>query len=262
MELNLKGSCALITGGSKGIGYAVAEIFAREGVHLILVARTSSELEQAKNQLQQHYQVSVETIAADLADSQAISELVGKTSHVDILINNAGSIPAGDLETINESKWRKAWDLKVFGYINMTRAFYHLMKDREKNGVIINITGLSGIKLDSGYIAGSSANACLETFTRTAGAYSIEHGVRILAVSPGAVQTERIERLLKYKAEKELSDINLWKNYLVNLPLQRAATAEEVANLVVFLASDKASYINGVVYHVDGGHNARGSSFA
>jgi 3-oxoacyl-[acyl-carrier protein] reductase len=150
----------------------------------------------------------------------------------------------------------------VFGYINMTRAFYHTMKNRDKNGVIINITGLSGIKLDANYIAGSSGNACLETFTRTAGAYSMDHGVRILSVSPGAVQTERIETLLKHKAERELGDAQLWEKYLTNLPLQRAATPEEVANLVVFLASDKAAYISGVVYHVDGGHNARGSSFA
>ena len=261
MELNLKGLCALITGGSKGIGYAIAEGFAREGVNLILVSRNSNDLDHAKKQLQQNYKILVETIVADLSESQAIASLNKRAAEVDILINNAGAIPAGDLETVDENKWRKAWDLKVFGYINMTRAFYHTMKNREKNGVIINITGLSGIKLDSNYIAGSSGNACLETFTRTAGAYSMDHGVRILAVSPGAVQTERIETLLKHKAARELGDAQLWEKYLANFPLQRAATSEEVANLVVFLASNKAAYINGVVYHVDGGHNARGSSF-
>lgn len=262
MELNLKGLCALITGGSKGIGYAIAEGLAREGVNLILVSRNSSDLDHAKSQLQQNYQVHIETIAVDLSQSQAITNLTKRAAEIDILINNAGAIPAGDLEAVDEDKWRKAWDLKVFGYINMTRAFYHNMKNRGKNGVIINITGLSGIKLDANYIAGSSGNACLETFTRTAGAYSMDHGVRILAVSPGAVQTERIESLLKHKAKNELGDAQLWEKYLSNLPLQRAATSEEVANLVVFLASNKAAYISGVIYHVDGGHNARGSSFA
>lgn len=262
MELNLKGLSALITGGSKGIGYSIAEGLAREGVNLILVARNSDDLEDAKNYLQHHYAITVTTIAADLTNSQAIAKLVEVVGDIDILINNAGAIPAGDLEAVDEGLWRTAWDLKVFGYINMTRAFFAVMKNREKNGVIINITGLSGIKLDANYIAGSSGNACLETFTRTAGAYSMEHRVRILAVSPGAVKTARIATLLKHKAKKELGDANLWENYLTNLPLHRAATSEEVANLVVFLSSDKASYISGVVYHVDGGHNARGSSFA
>lgn len=143
----------------------------------------------------------------------------------------------------------------------MTRAFYQLMKDNQKQGVIINITGLSGIKLDANYIAGSSGNACLETFTRTAGAYSMDHGIRIVSVSPGAVQTERIEKLMKNKAKNELGNVDSWQTYLKNLPQGRAANPEEVAHLVVFLASNKASYISGVVYHVDGGHNARGSSF-
>ena len=262
MELNLQGRCALITGGSKGIGYAIAEEFAREGVNVNLVSRTAHELESAQHHLKKNYQVKVNCIPADLSNSSEIQSLLASHSDVDILINNAGAIPAGDLESVDEAMWRNAWDLKVYGYINMTRAFFSVMKVRKKPGVIINITGLSGIRLDANYIAGSSGNACLETFTRTAGAYSMDHGVRILSVSPGAVQTDRIETLMKSKAEKDLGDAGLWKNYFNNLPLQRPATATEVANLVVFLASDQASYISGVVYHVDGGHGARGSSFA
>lgn len=262
MDLELKNRSALITGASKGIGFAIAEELAREDVNLILVSRSSLELEKIKKHLCDKYQVSVRTIALDLSDSQVISNLIEEAKNIDILVNNAGAIPGGDLETITEEHWRKAWDLKVFGYINMTRAFFTMMKDRKKGGVIINITGLSGIKLDANYIAGSSGNACLETFTRTAGAYSLDHGVRILAVSPGAVKTERLDTLMKNKAKNELGDMSKWQTYYSNLPLKRPAKPEEVAHLVVFLASNKASYINGVVYHVDGGHNARGSSFA
>lgn len=262
MELDLKGRYALITGASKGIGYAIAEGLAREGVNLILVARTLHELEKVQNYLHQVYGVKVKSIQADLSNSQIIPLLIKEADSIDILINNAGTIPGGDLETVDEVTWRKAWDLKVFGYINMTRAFYTFMKDRKKQGVIINITGLSGIKLDANYIAGSSGNAALDTFTRTAGAYSLEHGVRILAVSPGAVQTERIINLMKNKAKNEFGKVDQWKTYLSGLPLGRAANPEEVANLVVFLASNKASYISGVVYYVDGGHNARGGSFS
>ncbi|MCZ6522623.1 MAG: SDR family oxidoreductase, partial [Alphaproteobacteria bacterium] len=97
--------------------------------------------------------------------------------------------------------------------------------------------------------------------TRAAGAYSLEHGVRIVSVSPGAVATDRIVNLLRGKAEAELGDPERWQRYLANLPMGRAAKPEEVANLVVFLASDRASYLSGAVYNVDGGHNARGGSF-
>lgn len=262
MDLELKNCSALITGASKGIGFAIAEGLARESVNLILVSRSSLELEKVKKYLRDKYQISVRAISLDLSDSQVIPNLLEEAKDIDILVNNAGAIPGGDLETVTEEQWRKAWDLKVFGYINMTRAFFKMMKDRKKNGVIINITGLSGIKLDANYIAGSSGNACLETFTRTAGAYSIDHGVRILAVSPGAVKTERLDALMKNKAKNELGDVSHWQTYYSKLPLKRPATPEEIADLVVFLASNKASYISGVVYHVDGGHNARGSSFA
>jgi NAD(P)-dependent dehydrogenase (short-subunit alcohol dehydrogenase family) len=150
------------------------------------------QLTKAEHHFQQAYGVSVKSIQADLSNSEIIPTLIKAAGPVDILINNAGAIPGGSLETIDEATWRDAWNLKVFGYINMTRAFYQLMKDNQKQGVIINITGLSGIRLDADYIAGSSGNACLETFTRTAGGYSMDHGVRILAVSPGAVKTDRI----------------------------------------------------------------------
>lgn len=261
MDLDLSGRSALVTGASQGIGYVIAEELAREGVNLILVARSLHKLEEAEKYFQHKYGVSVKPIQADLSNSEIIPKLVKEAGSVDILINNAGAIPGGNLETVDEETWRNAWNLKVFGYINMTRAFYQLMKNSQKQGVIINITGLSGIKLDANYIAGSSGNACLETFTRIAGAYSMDHGVRILAVSPGAVQTERIEKLMKNKAKNELGDMDSWQTYLKNLPQGRAANPEEIAHLVVFLTSNKASYISGVVYHVDGGHNARGSSF-
>jgi len=261
MDLNLKNSNALITGATKGIGYAIADSLAQEGVNLILVARSADELEKTKKSLTNRYQISVKTISLDLSDSFMIKHLLDEAKNIDILINNAGAIPGGSLEEISEEIWRKAWDLKVFGYINMTRAFFQLMKKQKKKGVIINITGLSGIKLDANYIAGSSGNACLETFTRTAGAYSLDFGVRILAVSPGATQTERLNTLLQYKAKNELGESSKWKTYYSELPLKRPAKPEEIANLVTFLSSTKASYISGVVYHIDGGHNARGGSF-
>jgi NAD(P)-dependent dehydrogenase (short-subunit alcohol dehydrogenase family) len=130
-----------------------------------------------------------------------------------------------------------------------------------KRGVIINVTGLAGERLDFNYIAGSTGNAGLNAFTRTLGSFSLEDGIRVLAVSPGAVETERLVTLMRTRAADKLGDAERWREFLDGLPLGRAATVEEIADVVVFAASDRASYLSGIVITVDGGHNARGSSF-
>ena len=164
MDLKLRGRSALITGASKGIGLAVAEQLAIEGCGVILVARSATDLQQAAEQIAGHgAPVSFE--AADLSDGGAVDRIAERHGHVDILVNNAGAIPAGRLDEIDEVRWRAAWDLKVFGYINMTRRFYAAMKARGK-GTIVNIVGAAGERVDAGYIAGSSGNAALIAFTR------------------------------------------------------------------------------------------------
>ena len=148
----------------------------------------------------------------------------------------------------------------MFGYINVTRQLYRLMRDRG-HGVIVNVIGLAGEKFDAGYIAGTTGNASLMAFTRGIGSTSIDHGVRILGVNPGAVATDRIRTLLMTRAESELGDGSRWQEFFSKLPLGRAASVEEVANVVVFLASERASYLSGIVVTVDGGQAARGGSF-
>ena len=130
MDLNLGGKLALITGGSRGIGRAVGEALAAEGCSLVLVSRSATDLDTARKQLEAKYQVSVRTDAADLADGANVTRLAAQFPHVDILVNNAGAIPGGTLFDVDEARWRTAWDLKVLGTINMTRAFYPLMKAR------------------------------------------------------------------------------------------------------------------------------------
>ena len=134
------------------------------------------------------------------------------------------------------------------------------MRERGR-GVIVNVIGLAGEKYDSGYIAGTTGNASLMAFTRGIGSTSIDHGVRILGVNPGAVATDRIRTLLTTRAESEFGDGSRWQEFFSKLPLGRAASVEEVANVVVFLASERASYLSGIVVTIDGGQAARGGSF-
>lgn len=260
MELGLRGRTAIVTGASKGIGFAVAQGLAKEGCDVHLVSRSAEQLEAAAASIRAKYAVTVRTHALDLSRSESIATLQHATGTPDILVNNAGAIPAGDLSQVDEARWRAAWDLKVFGYINMSRAYHQAMQARQR-GVIVNVTGLAADRLDYRYIAGSAGNAALNAFTRTLGGMSLEHGVRVLAVSPGAVETERLVTLMRARAADQFGDAERWRELTEGLPMGRAATVAEVADVVVFMASDRASYISGTVITIDGGHAARGGSF-
>jgi len=257
MDLNLKNKTVLITGGSKGIGLACAKEFASEGCNLILVSRTESDLSTAKENIQATNNVDVTIHSLDLSESSNIDELVERSPKIDILVNNAGAIPAGNIEAIDEARWRESWDLKVFGYINMTRRFYPVIKN-SGGGVIMNVIGLAGVRVDRNYIAGSAGNASIIGFTNAMGAHALDEGMRVLGVCPGAVQTERITNMLKTRAKDEKGDENRWQDYFSGMPLNRPALVEEVADVVVFLCSDRASWLTGTTINIDGGVANRG----
>ncbi len=259
MDLALRGRHAVVTGASKGIGLACADRLAQEGCAVTLVARNEAELERARMSLQAHG-TPVSCLALDLSDSRNVDRLADARGQADILVNNAGAIPAGRLPDIDEVRWRAAWDLKVFGYINLTRRFYAAMKARG-HGNIVNVVGAGGERVDAGYIAGSSGNAALIAFTRALGGSSAADNIRVTGVNPGPVLTERLEALLRDRATEAHGTPDRWREFLSHLPFGRAATAEEIGAVVAFLASDLSGYTTGSMLTIDGGMGARGPAY-
>jgi NAD(P)-dependent dehydrogenase (short-subunit alcohol dehydrogenase family) len=192
----------------------------------------------------------------DLRIASDIERLASETGDVDVLVNNAGDIPGGSLDQVDESAWRHAWDLKVFGYINLTRRIYAAMKERG-GGVIINDIGAAGERFDLTYIAGSTGNAALMAFTRALGGRSLNDRIRVIGINPGPVETDRIVTLLKAQAHNRFGDEGRYAELMAHFPLGRAAKPREVAGTMVFLASARAGYTSGVVYTIDGGLCAR-----
>src|SRR5215813_9701797 len=242
MDLHLRGKRVLITGASKGIGAAAAEAFAEEGCHLRLAARSGDQLKALADKLRSQHQIDATAHPVDLRNPADIQKLVKDASDIDILVNNAGDIPGGSIDKIDEATWRHAWELKVFGYVNLTRLIYAQMKERA-----------AGEKFDANYICGSAGNAALMALTRALGSKSLADNIRVVGINPGPVGTDRHVTLLKTRAKHQFGDENRYKEFQKGLPLGRPAQAREIGDLMAFLASDRSGYTSGVIFTVDGG---------
>jgi NAD(P)-dependent dehydrogenase (short-subunit alcohol dehydrogenase family) len=254
MDLDLGGKTALVTGGSKGIGLACARAFAAEGCHLHLAARTEADLTRAKAEIEGSHNVTVTIHPVDLSDGDAARALAAACAGIDVLVNNAGAIPGGDIREVEEERWRTAWDLKVFGYINLTRAVYADMKARGR-GVIVNVIGLAGERPRANYVAGATGNAGLMAFTKALGGRAPDDGLRVVACNPGQVVTDRLTNLLKTQAREKFGDEGRWEELMNKNP--PPGRPEEIADLVVYLASPRASHITGTTITIDGGASSR-----
>lgn len=261
MNLNLNGKHVMITGGSKGIGLACAAAFAEEGAHVSLVARDLATLKSAQAHLLARFpKAEVAVFSADLIDDKAAQDAVERAharfGELDILVNSAGAAKRTPAAELTPLAWRAAFDAKFFTYINVMNPVVQQMAQRGQ-GVIVNVIGAGGKTASPIHLAGGSANAALMLATAGMAAAFGPQGVRVNAVNPGQTLTERLKEGLDAVCKQEGIDMDeAMRRATQKVPLGRLATPEEVAQTVVFLASEQASYVTGVNINMDGGATA------
>ena len=254
MDLGLEGKRVLITGGSKGIGQAIAHAFAAEGANVIIVSRSQAALETAAGEVRRKHNAKVAAHPADLSNAGERTRLHQAFPDIDILVNNAGAIPGGGIADISMERWQEAWQLKVFGYIHLCQLYVARMKAR-KSGTIVNIIGMGGRAVRPDYICGAAGNAALIGFTNALGAETPSYNVRVFGINPAATMTDRILELSKARAKARFGDESRWEEVLNagKLPFGRIKTAEEVAALATMLSAPQVHYLSGIVIDMDGG---------
>lgn len=261
MDLELRGLRAVITGASKGIGLAIARSLAAEGVNLLLAARSDAALTAIREELSARHSVAVDTVPCDLATAAGVGRLSAvireQAQPMDILINNAGATLGGSLTTLDVEEWRASYELKLWGYLLLTREVLPLMYEQGA-GVILNIIGNGGDQPSPAYIAGGIVNAGLMNFTRALADEAGPRGVRVVAINPGPIRTERVRALTAHLANtRGLSRQEAERSVTRSIPLGRIGEPEDVASVATFLVSRRASYITGATIPVTGGGSIR-----
>ncbi|MCP1337375.1 SDR family oxidoreductase [Futiania mangrovi] len=251
MDLGLEGKRVLVTGGSKGIGLACARAFLTEGAKVGIVSRSQANVDTALADLP-----GAVGHAADLTDAAAALDTVQameeKLGPLDVLVNSAGAAKRTPAPELTPEAWRGAMDAKFFSYINVIDPLIKLMAARGK-GVVVNVIGNGGKVASPTHLAGGAANAALMLATAGLGSAYAASGVRVLAVSPGLTNTGRVAQGLA--SEARLQGITVEEagaRAVARIPMGRWAEPEEIANAVLFLASEKASYLTGVSIPMDG----------
>jgi NAD(P)-dependent dehydrogenase (short-subunit alcohol dehydrogenase family) len=256
MELGLEGKVAIITGGSKGIGRAAALGLVREGGCAVICARGKEALDETVAAAGSRGRERVVAIEADLTDASAPARIfdraVAEFGKVDILVNNAGSARPGDFQKISDDDWKLDFELKFFGYVRMAREAMRRMGEN-KNAVVVNVIGTGALRPSAGYMVGGAANAALNHFTKALAEEGAKSGVRVVGINPGPILTERLQLFLNQQAQRSKQDPEQIMRRMT--PLGRPGKADEVADLILFLASDRAAFIHGANITIDGGAN-------
>jgi NAD(P)-dependent dehydrogenase (short-subunit alcohol dehydrogenase family) len=256
MELGLMGKVALVTGANRGIGAAIAMELAREGMHLCLVARDLSKLNEVASAVRDAANVRTVVHSADLREPAAAADAVRAATdtfgRLDVLVNNAGATKRADFFTLTDEDFQDGFALKFHGYVRMTRAAWpHL---RSTKGNIVNIAGIGARSGSAEFTIGGAVNVAILNFTKAMADIGIQDGVRVNAINPGLIETERfgrnIERTMRNRScSREEAIAYLLSSFRTT----RAGRPEEIGAMTAFLASDKADYLQGSIIDVDGG---------
>ena len=257
MDLQMKGKIACVTGGSEGIGKGIAAALAREGCDVAICARRKDVLEKAAEELRRASGRKVFAIAADLtreADAKNFVESAHQHfGRIDVFVNNAGSAPGGVLETLSEEDWQKGLQLKFMGYVRCLKYVLPIMK-KQGGGRVVNLIGNDGVKESYWEIVPGACNAAGQNLTVALAAQYGKYGISMCAVNPGPVRTERWAGLVNAMSrDMKISHDAADKLAPRSIPLGRIAEVEECANLVAYLASPLAHFVNGTMIEIDGG---------
>nr|WP_246704058.1 SDR family oxidoreductase [Rhizobium sp. P38BS-XIX] len=247
----MSGKRVLVTGGSKGIGFACAASLLSEGAEVAICSRSQANIDRALKALP-----GAIGLAADLTSEEEALALIDKAEAavgpIDVLVNCAGAARRTPPQDLSPSHWRAAMDAKYFSYLNVIDPLIKRMAER-RSGVIVNVIGSGGKVASPVHLPGGAANAALMLATvGLASAYAAS-GVRIVGINPGGTETERVSEGLKAEASlRGVSEQTALERLVQQIPIGRMATPEEIANVVTFLSSSKASYVTGVIIGMDG----------
>ena len=256
MDLGLTGKVALVCGGSRGIGFATAMEFAREGATVAICGRDAASLEQAAAQLRQHA-TEVLPVVADLATTEgiasAVAQTMGRHGRADILVTNTGGPPTGPSMTFDWTAWQTATELLLRSAVELTRAFVPGMRER-KWGRVVGITSFVLKRPAPGFVLSNSIRAAVTGYFRTLADEVAPDGVTVNTVLPGFVETDRLIGLADVAASRtgatKAAIYDAWK---AESPMRRLGAPEELAAMIAFLASARAGFVTGQAVCVDGG---------
>ena len=257
MDLGLKNKVALVAASSHGLGRAVAEELAAEGASLIICGRNTTDIEHAAAEIEERTGVEVLGLAADVSRPDDVSRLVDsgltRFGHIDILITNAGGPPTGTFETLTREEWESATRLTFFSAIELARHVLPGMKER-RWGRILNITSITVKQPVEGLMLSNSLRAGLTGFARTLANEVATYGITVNNILPGYTRTERVEELATQMAAKQgITAAEFKAKWEQEIPMRRLGEPREFAALATFLVSERASYITGTSFQVDGG---------
>ena len=253
MDLHLNNKVAIITGVSRGIGRSIAQLLSAEGMNLVIAARSGEQLDEVVKSCHSE----AVPVAIDLRDEEAPQRLINIAiehfGRIDVLVNNAGATKRGDFMELTEADWKDGFDLKFFSTVRCTRAAWPHLKINK--GSVVNIVGIGGRTGNAEFAIGGSVNAAILNLTKVLADRGIKDGIRVNAVNPGSIATDRLQMRLKQLAlENNISISEAAKEMALKQEIERFGTPEEIAQVVAFLASSAAAgYCQGSIVDVDGG---------